>query len=105
MLLLYHNFYSLDIANDFYSKLVEKEMHLYKIYPKERTSYLQLLYKALMTIKPTSVEANRAFSAMGFFDTKLRNRTSDKTLDALITMRQRYKKQKKQPSKDDSDYE
>ena len=92
MLLLYHNFYSLDIANDFYSKLVEKEMHLYKIYPKERTSYLQLLYKALMTIKPTSVEAKRAFSAMGFFVTKLRNRMSDKTLDALITMRQHHKK-------------
>ena len=41
---------------------------------------------------------------MGFFVTKLRNRMSDKTLDALITMRQRYKKQKK-PSKHDSDYE
>ena len=95
MLLLYHNFYSLDIANDFYSKLVEKEMHLYKIYPKERPRYLQLLYKALKTIKPTSVEAERAFSAMGFFVTKLRNRMSDKTLDALITMRQRYKKPKK----------
>ena len=92
LVLLYHNFYSLDIANDFYSKLVGKEMHLYKIYPKERTSYLQLLYKALMTIKPTSVEAKRAFSAMGFFVTKLRNRMSDKTLDALITMRQHYKK-------------
>ena len=51
MLLLYHNFYSLDIANDFYSKLVEKEMHLYKIYPKERPRYLQLLCKALKSIK------------------------------------------------------
>ena len=103
MLLLYHNFYSLDIANDFYSKLVEKEMHLYKIYPKERLSYLQLLYKALMTIKPTSVEAKRAFSAMGFFVTKLRNRMSDKT---LITMRQHYKKNpQKNTYEDDSDYE
>ena len=48
-----------------------------------------------MTIKPTSVEAKRAFSAMRFFVTKLRNRMSDKTLDALITMRQCYKKPKK----------
>ena len=79
----------------FYSKLVEKEMHLYKIYPKERTSYLQLLYKALMTIKTTSVEAKRAFSAMGFSVTKLRNRMSDKSLDALITIRQHYKKPQK----------
>ena len=45
-----------------------------------------------MTIKPTSVEAKRAFSALGFFVTKLRNRMSDKTLDALITMRQHHKK-------------
>ena len=75
--------------------LVDKDMPLYEIYPKERPRYLQLLYKALKTIKPTSVEAERAFSAMGFFVTKLRNRMSDKTLDALITMRQRYKKQKK----------
>ena len=71
------------VANDFYSKLVEKEMHLYKIYPKERPRYLQLLYKALKTIKPTS---ERAFSAMGFFVTKLRNRMRDKTLNGLIKM-------------------
>ena len=92
------------VANDFFSKLVEEEMHLYKIYPKERPRYLQLLYKALKTIKPTSVEAERAFSAMGFFVNKLRNRMSDKTLDELITMRQHYKKPKK-TSEDDSDYE
>ena len=79
-------------------------MHLYKIYPKERPRYLQLLYKALKTIKPTSVEAERAFSAMGFFVNKLRNRMSDKTLDELITMRQHYKIPKK-TSEDDSDYE
>ena len=87
------------------ANLYKKKCTCIKIYPKEPTSYFQLLYKALMTIKPTSVEAKRAFSAMGFFVTKLRNRMSDKTLDALITMRQRYKKPKKQPSKDDSDYE
>ena len=28
--------------------------------------YLDLLFKALKTVKPTSVEAERAFSAMGF---------------------------------------
>ena len=74
--------------NDFYSKLVEKEMQLYKINPNERPKYLELLFKALKTIKPTCVEPERAFSAMGFFVTKIRNRMSDKTLDALITMRQ-----------------
>ena len=53
-----------------------------------------LLFKALKTIKPTSVEAERAFSAMGFFVTKLRNRMGDETLDGLITMRKYYQKSK-----------
>ena len=80
-------------ATDFYSKLVEKEMQLFKINPKERPKYLELLFKALKTIKPTSVELERAFSAMGFFATKIRNRMGDNTLDALITMQQFYQKQ------------
>ena len=37
----------------------------------------------------------RAFSAMGFFATKIRNRMGDKTLDALITMCQFYKRPRK----------
>ena len=59
---------------------------------------------ALKTIKPTSVEAERAFSPMDFFVTKIRSRMSDKTLDALITMRQHYKKPNKS-CEDDSDDE
>ena len=70
-------------------------MKLYKINPAERPKHLGLLFEALKTIKPTSVEAERAFSAMGFFATKIRNRMGDKTLDGLITMRQFYQKPKK----------
>ena len=83
-------------ANDFYGKLVEKEMQLYKINPNpnERPKYLELLFRALKTIKTTSVEPERAFSAMGFFVPKLRNRMGDSTLDALITLRQYYQKPK-----------
>ena len=80
---------------DFHSKIVENEMKLYKINPAEHPKYLGLLFEALKTIKPTSVDAERAFSAMGFFQPKLRNRMGDKTLDGLITMRQFYKKPKK----------
>ena len=81
-------------SNDSYAKIVKKEMQLYKINPIERPKYLELLFKALKTIKPTSVEAERAFSAMGFFVTKLRNRMGDETLDGLITMRKYYQKSK-----------
>ena len=52
---------------------------------------LELLDKALRTIKPTSVEPERAFSIMGYFCTKLRNRMSDETLDAMVFLRQHYK--------------
>ena len=41
---------------------------------------------------------------MGFFVTKIRSSMSDKTLDALITMRQHYKKPTKS-CEDDSDDE
>ena len=39
-------------------------------------------FKALKTIKETSVEPERAFSALGFFVTKITNRMSDKTLES-----------------------
>ena len=59
--------------------------------------------EAMKTIKPTSVEAERAFSAMGFFATKLRNRMGDKTLDGLITLRQSHKKPKTTDSDSDDE--
>ena len=70
-------------------------MLLFKINPNERPKHLDLLFKALQIIKPTSVESERAFSAMGFFVPKIRNRMNDETLDALITMRQHYQMPKK----------
>ena len=69
-------------------------MQLYKINPNERPRYLDLLFKALKTVKPTSVEAEQAFFAMGFFTPKIQNRMGDKTLDALITLRQYYEPKK-----------
>ena len=59
---------------------------------KKRPENLEKLYAALKTIKPTSVEAERAFSALGYFANKIRNRLNDDTLDALMFLRQYYKK-------------
>ena len=53
---------------------------------------LEILFTALKTIKPTSVEAERAFSALGYFANKIRSQMNDATLDALIFQRQYYKK-------------
>ena len=93
-----------NITLDFHGKIIENKMKLYKINPLERPKYLGLLFEALKTIKPTSVEAEHAFSAMFFFAPKLRNLMGDKTYDGLISMHQSYKKSK-QSEDFDSDNE
>lgn len=54
---------------------------------RKLTTELKLLHKALQTVPPTSVEAERVFSAGGLFLTKLRSSMSDKTLDKLIFLK------------------
>ena len=49
---------------------------------------LQALYEALLTIQPTSVEAEKAFSACGLFATKLRSRLNNATIDACFVLYQ-----------------
>ena len=73
------------------SCIVKKEMSLFEA-TKKGPDNLQKLFNALLTIKPASVEPERAFSAVGLFATKLRRQLCDKTLDALIVMRQKLKK-------------
>ena len=46
-------------------------------------------------MKPTSVESKRAFFAMNAFATKIRSRLNDDTMDAMIFLRQYYKKKAK----------
>ena len=58
-----------------------------------RPANLQTLYEALLTIQPTSVEAERAFSACGLFVIKLRSRLHDSTIDALCFIRNALQKQ------------
>ena len=65
---------------------------LYEI-TKTRPNNLEKLYVALKTIKPTSVEAERAFSVLGYFGSKIRNRLNDDTIDALLFLRHYYSKQ------------
>ena len=59
---------------------------LYEI-TKTRPNNLQKLYAALNTIKPTSVEAERAFSVFGYFVSKIRNRLNNDTIDGLLFSR------------------
>ena len=66
-------------------------MMLYKI-TKRRPNNLEKLYAALKTMKPMSVEAERAFSALGYFVSKITNCLNDDTIDALLFLHHYYSK-------------
>ena len=60
---------------------------------------LQLVYSYLLAIPPTSIEAERAFSAAGLLCTKVRSRLGDNTLDTLCFLRTFYRSRKSQSGK------
>ena len=70
-------------------KAISKEMMVFKA-TKKRTGNLELLFNALETIPPTSVESERVFSAAGPFDTKIRFRMSDDLLDTLCFLKAHF---------------
>ena len=74
-------------------EVIKQEMNLFEGTRKMPTQ-LELLFNALFSIPPTSVEAERAFSAAGLFVTKLRSCLSDKSLNALTFLRSYYTKNK-----------
>ncbi|KAG2470284.1 DRD2B protein, partial [Polypterus senegalus] len=52
---------------------------------------LEQVYQYLMTVLPTSVEAERAFSVAGALCTKVRSHLDDRTLDTLCFLRSYYR--------------
>jgi hypothetical protein len=74
-------------------RIIKKEMSLFES-TKKRPENLEKLFKALKTIPPTSIEAERAFSTAGIFITKLRNRLSAKTTNAQFFLKHFFKKNK-----------
>ena len=58
-------------------------MRTYYLEPLLRIN-LEFAYQYLLTIFPTSIEAERAFSAGGIIANKISSRLGDNTLDALI---------------------
>lgn len=68
---------------------IKSELALFSSSGK-RGTFLQAAYSYLMTVPPTSVEAERAFSAAGLFVTKLRSRLSDNSIDTLCFLRAFY---------------
>ena len=52
-----------------------------------RPKCLNQVYHALLSLPPSSTEAERTFSTTGFFVNKLRSSLSDDTIDMLIFVR------------------
>ena len=72
--------------------VIGHEMNIYEQTKKlPNNGFLQVLYDALLTIPPTSVESERAFSVFGYFCNKIRCRLQTATINALIFLRQYYK--------------
>uniref|UniRef100_A0A2S2QKB9 HAT C-terminal dimerisation domain-containing protein n=1 Tax=Sipha flava TaxID=143950 RepID=A0A2S2QKB9_9HEMI len=67
-------------------KIIKKEMNLFEN-GGTRGHHLELAFKYLMSIPPTSIESERAFSAAAYMGNKLRSRLGDGTLDALLLLR------------------
>ena len=73
------------------AEAIKKELALFYATGK-RPSMLETLYNALKSIPPSSVEAERCFSAAGLFVTKIRTSLRDDTLDTLCFLRAALKK-------------
>lgn len=66
--------------------LIKKEMDLYEC-GGTRGSLLEFAHNCLLTLVPTSVESERAFSAAGYIATDIRCRLSDSTLSDICFLR------------------
>lgn len=75
--------------NGYQKNFLQKELALFE-FSKSRTKNLDDLYNSVLTIKPTSVECERVFSIAGNFSTKIRNRTSNELLNALVILKTHF---------------
>ncbi|GFX27899.1 uncharacterized protein TNCV_3083221 [Trichonephila clavipes] len=73
-----------------FNKTMKQEMQLFDSTENPSPNIIKLC-DALKTITPTSVEAERAFSAAGLFVTKLRTRLSVKSINCLCFLKSYFK--------------
>lgn len=85
-----------------YTIHAEKEKDYEKVLKKEMTAlesdgvrgeYLSAIYDYLLTIKPTRVEAERAFSAAGYICSSIRSRLADDTINPICFLRSFFQNQ------------
>lgn len=74
-----------------FEKILKKEMTFFES-DGIRGEYLTLAYEYILTVQPTSVEAERAFSASGYICSSLRSRLGDDTINAICFLRAYFQK-------------
>lgn len=74
-------------------KRIRREMNLFEN-GGVRGYHLELAHKYLLSVPPTSVEPERAFSAAAYIGNKIRSRLGNETLDALIFLRLHFRNSK-----------
>lgn len=81
------DYYKITKSNIFpdFDKILKAEMSVFES-TSIKGKYLGIAYKYL-TITPTSVEAERAFSAAGYLCNNLRSRIGDETINSLCFLR------------------
>lgn len=67
-------------------QIIKKELDYFQ-HEKVKGKYIQMAFDYLITIRPTSVECERAFSSAGLFCTKIRSLLGDESLDKLCFLR------------------
>lgn len=70
--------------------IITKEMIIFEK-GGQRGKYLEQAYKSLLTIPPSSIEAERSFSAAGIICSKLRSQLGDSTLSTILLLRAHFK--------------
>ena len=68
---------------------IRKEMNVFET-TGERPAKLQKLYRALITLPASSVEAERTFSAALLFLTEIRSLLADNSIDKLVSLRKYF---------------
>ncbi len=75
--------------------IIRREMTVFE-QGKKRPPTLALLHRALLTIPPTSVESERAFSALGNFVSKKRCRLEDESINELCFLKSYFLRKEKE---------
>lgn len=81
-----------ELTNKNITTIMRRKIALYE-QTKERRVWLNRVYQYLLSIKPTSVDAERAFSSARQICNKIRSRLNDDTLDMLCFLRAYFNQQ------------